>query len=205
MAPMSYPVCLMIIIYALTLAPVAWVYAAELWSLVTRASGMLCRICSILHYIPIFSLCVLLRQIQRLLLHEVHCSTEQNWLFDAVLGMFAPWGFPNIKWKPFIVFDVLCVGAARADLFHTRESGEDAQQRWSLTMAHQAETFEAERHERAGPRRIFTSVESRTRATMGCCSRHSNYKQPRKITSQLMEEILNFKSSRIGPYPITSF
>ena len=31
---------LMIIVYALTLAPVAWVYAAEVWSLETRATGM---------------------------------------------------------------------------------------------------------------------------------------------------------------------
>lgn len=31
---------LLIIIYALTLAPVAWVYAAEVWSLETRATGM---------------------------------------------------------------------------------------------------------------------------------------------------------------------
>lgn len=31
---------LLIIIYALTLAPVAWVYAAEIWSLETRATGM---------------------------------------------------------------------------------------------------------------------------------------------------------------------
>lgn len=34
---MSY---LLIIVYALTLAPVAWVYAAEVWSLETRATGM---------------------------------------------------------------------------------------------------------------------------------------------------------------------
>lgn len=33
---------LLIIVYALTLAPVAWVYAAEVWSLETRASGMVC-------------------------------------------------------------------------------------------------------------------------------------------------------------------
>lgn len=33
---------LLIICYALTLAPVAWVYAAEVWSLETRASGMVC-------------------------------------------------------------------------------------------------------------------------------------------------------------------
>lgn len=31
---------LLIIIYAMTLAPVAWVYAAEVWSLGTRATGM---------------------------------------------------------------------------------------------------------------------------------------------------------------------
>lgn len=31
---------LLIIIYAMTLAPVAWVYAAEVWSLETRATGM---------------------------------------------------------------------------------------------------------------------------------------------------------------------
>lgn len=31
---------LLVIVYALTLAPVAWVYAAEVWSLETRASGM---------------------------------------------------------------------------------------------------------------------------------------------------------------------
>ena len=31
---------LMIIVYALTLAPVCWIYAAEVWSLETRAAGM---------------------------------------------------------------------------------------------------------------------------------------------------------------------
>lgn len=31
---------LLIIIYALTLAPVAWIYAAEVWSTGTRATGM---------------------------------------------------------------------------------------------------------------------------------------------------------------------
>jgi len=31
---------LLIIVYALTLAPVAWIYAAEVWSLETRATGM---------------------------------------------------------------------------------------------------------------------------------------------------------------------
>lgn len=31
---------LLIIVYALTLAPVCWIYAAEVWSLETRATGM---------------------------------------------------------------------------------------------------------------------------------------------------------------------
>lgn len=31
---------LLIILYALTLAPICWVYAAEVWSLETRATGM---------------------------------------------------------------------------------------------------------------------------------------------------------------------
>ena len=31
---------LLIVVYALTLAPVAWIYAAEVWSLGTRATGM---------------------------------------------------------------------------------------------------------------------------------------------------------------------
>lgn len=31
---------IMIIVYALTLAPICWVYAAEVWSLETRAVGM---------------------------------------------------------------------------------------------------------------------------------------------------------------------
>jgi TRAP-type C4-dicarboxylate transport system permease small subunit len=31
---------LLMLAYALTLAPIAWVYAAEVWSLETRATGM---------------------------------------------------------------------------------------------------------------------------------------------------------------------
>lgn len=31
---------MLIVIYALTLAPVAWIYAAEVWSLETRATGV---------------------------------------------------------------------------------------------------------------------------------------------------------------------
>lgn len=31
---------ILVLIYSLTLAPIAWVYAAEVWSLETRATGM---------------------------------------------------------------------------------------------------------------------------------------------------------------------
>ncbi|KAL2004835.1 hypothetical protein VTN00DRAFT_3108 [Thermoascus crustaceus] len=72
---------LLIIVYALTLAPVAWVYAAEVWSLETRATGM-------------------------------GIAAVGNWLFNFALGLFVPPGFANITWKLFIVFGVLCVGAA---------------------------------------------------------------------------------------------
>jgi hypothetical protein len=72
---------LLIIIYALTLAPVAWVYASEVWSLETRAYGM--AIASI-----------------------------ANWLFNFALGLFVPSAFHNITWKTFIIFGVLCFGAA---------------------------------------------------------------------------------------------
>ncbi|KAI9688275.1 MAG: hypothetical protein M1820_010303 [Bogoriella megaspora] len=72
---------LLIIVYALTLAPVAWVYAAEVWSLETRAYGM--------------SIAALF-----------------NWLFNFALGLFVPPAFRNISWKTFIIFGVLCFGAA---------------------------------------------------------------------------------------------
>jgi hypothetical protein len=35
-----------------------------------------------------------------------------NWLFNFALGLFVPPGFANISWKLFIVFGVLCLGAA---------------------------------------------------------------------------------------------
>lgn len=35
-----------------------------------------------------------------------------NWIFNFALGLFVPPGFANITWKMFIVFGVLCVGAA---------------------------------------------------------------------------------------------
>ncbi|KAL4890510.1 sugar transporter [Aspergillus ambiguus] len=72
---------LLIIVYALTLAPVAWVYAAEVWSLETRASGM-------------------------------SIAAVGNWLFNFALGLFVPPGFANIRWKLYIIFGILCAGAA---------------------------------------------------------------------------------------------
>jgi len=72
---------LLIIIYALTLAPVAWVYAAEVWSLETRATGM-------------------------------SLAAVANWLFNFALGLFVPPAFLNITYKTFIIFGVLCMGAA---------------------------------------------------------------------------------------------
>lgn len=72
---------LMIIVYALTLAPVAWVYAAEVWSLDTRGYGMA-------------------------------LASVANWLFNFALGFFVPPAFKNISWQTFIIFGVLCLGAA---------------------------------------------------------------------------------------------
>jgi len=72
---------LLIVVYALTLAPVAWVYASEVWSLGTRAHGMA-------------------------------LASLANWLFNFALGLFVPPAFRNITWKTFIIFGVLCLGAA---------------------------------------------------------------------------------------------
>ena len=72
---------LLVIVYALTLAPVAWVYAAEVWSLETRATGM-------------------------------GLAAVANWLFNFAIGLFIPPAFANISWKTFIIFGVLCFGAA---------------------------------------------------------------------------------------------
>jgi len=72
---------LLIIIYALTLAPVAWVYAAEVWSLETRATGM-------------------------------SLAAVANWLFNWALGLFVPPAMRNITYKLFIIFGILCMGAA---------------------------------------------------------------------------------------------
>lgn len=35
-----------------------------------------------------------------------------NWLFNFALGFFVPPGLKNITWKVFIIFGVLCLGAA---------------------------------------------------------------------------------------------
>lgn len=72
---------LLIIVYALTLAPIAWVYASEVWSLETRAYGM-------------------------------GLASVANWLFNFAIGFFVPPAFHNISWKTFIIFGVLCFGAA---------------------------------------------------------------------------------------------
>ena len=77
---------LLIIIYALTLAPVAWIYAAEVWSLETRAIGM-------------------------------SLAAVANWLFNFALGLFTPPAFINITYKVFIIFGVLCIGAATQAYF----------------------------------------------------------------------------------------
>lgn len=82
---------LLIIVYALTLAPVAWIYAAEVWSLQTRATGM-------------------------------SMAATANWLFNFALGLFTPPAFRNIKYKTFIIFGVLCIGAAAQAWFSYPET-----------------------------------------------------------------------------------
>ena len=72
---------ILVLVYALTLAPIAWVYAAEVWSLETRATGMA-------------------------------LASVANWLFNFAIGLFIPPGFQNISWKLFIIFGILCFGAA---------------------------------------------------------------------------------------------
>ena len=72
---------LLVLTYSITLAPIAWVYAAEVWSLETRATGMA-------------------------------LASIANWLFNFAIGFFIPPAFENISWKLFIIFGVLCVGAA---------------------------------------------------------------------------------------------
>ena len=96
---------LLVLAYSITLAPVAWgksfrvpvpflseeqpanqifsstVYAAEVWSLETRATGMA-------------------------------LASIANWLFNFAIGFFIPPAFQNIEWRLFIIFGILCFGAA---------------------------------------------------------------------------------------------
>jgi hypothetical protein len=46
-----------------------------------------------------------------------------NWLFNFALGLFVPPAFRNISWKTFIVFGVLCLGAAVQFFFSYPETG----------------------------------------------------------------------------------
>ena len=39
-------------------------------------------------------------------------ASVANWLFNFAIGFFIPPAFENISWKLFIIFGVLCVGAA---------------------------------------------------------------------------------------------
>lgn len=88
---------LLIIVYALTLAPVCWIYAGEgLVAGDTRAAGM-------------------------------SMAALANWLFNFALGMFTPPGFVNIKYNLFIVFCILCMIAATwFFVFYPETSGQDA-------------------------------------------------------------------------------
>ncbi|CAI4217044.1 unnamed protein product [Parascedosporium putredinis] len=39
-------------------------------------------------------------------------AATANWLFNFALGLFTPPAFRNIKYKTFVIFGVLCIGAA---------------------------------------------------------------------------------------------
>lgn len=45
-----------------------------------------------------------------------------NWLFNFALGLFVPLAFANITYKTFIIFGVLCFGAAIQAFFTYRET-----------------------------------------------------------------------------------
>ena len=92
---------LLIIAYALTLAPVAWVYASEVWSLETRAYGM--GLASIANWVSSSSPHDTRTEFFRLTLAQ---------LFNFALGFFLPPAFHNISWKTFLIFGTLCFGAA---------------------------------------------------------------------------------------------
>lgn len=90
---------ILVLVYALTLAPVAWVYAAEVWSLETRATGM--ALASIANWLFNFA-------IGKSHKYNLSISTFAN----NSTGLFIPPAFENISWKLFIIFGTLCFGAA---------------------------------------------------------------------------------------------
>lgn len=92
---------LLVIVYALTLAPIAWVYAAEVWSLETRAQGM--AIAASGNWIFNFAL-GMVRQRRR--------TSESSFMMHADRVQFIPSSFRNIGGKSFFVFGSLCIGAA---------------------------------------------------------------------------------------------
>lgn len=90
---------LLVLIYSLTLAPIAWVYAAEVWSLETRATGM--ALASVANWYVDFPCPSLDGPL-----------TTMIRLFNFAIGLFIPPAFQNISWKLFIIFGTLCFGAA---------------------------------------------------------------------------------------------
>jgi MFS family permease len=103
---------LLIIVYALTLAPVAWVYAAEVWPLETPTTGM-------------------------------GLAAVANWLFNFALGLFLPPAFVHITYKIFIIFGVLCFGAAvQADFTYPETCGKTIEEIELLFSKGGAQTLE---------------------------------------------------------------
>lgn len=95
---------LMIIIYALTLAPIAWVYAAEVWSLETRAYGM--SIAALGNWLFNFALGMV----------SLFSPSVRSMVLTEP-SQFIPSAFRNIGGNTFIVFGCLCVGAAVQSYF----------------------------------------------------------------------------------------
>lgn len=88
---------LLIIVYALTLAPICWVYAAEVWSLETRAWGM--GIAAIGNWLFNFGMFEIV-------------GTVSPHLHVTAIGFFIPPALLNIRWGLFIVFGALCLCGA---------------------------------------------------------------------------------------------
>ena len=99
---------LLIIIYALTLAPVAWVYAAEVWSLETRATGM--SISAIGNWLVRERFSSLTLNI--IITVTVPQLTLNRSQFNFALGLYIPPGFISIRYGMFIIFGTMCMLAA---------------------------------------------------------------------------------------------